>query len=147
MTIGFKEFAGSNLDEVPLARLVAGTYGVRHSVDVVTRDDFSSWLPTMLSDMDQPSIDGLNSWLVVRAVASQGLKVALSGLGGDEFLGDYSTFVTVPTWYHRLRVPASLPGLGRSSRRLLTPALRSYKPNAAGMLEYGDSRTPWTPLK
>jgi asparagine synthase (glutamine-hydrolysing) len=64
VTIGFEEFAGSNLDEVPLARLVAGTYGARHSVDVVTRDDFSSWLPTMLSDMDQPSIDGLNSWLV-----------------------------------------------------------------------------------
>jgi asparagine synthase (glutamine-hydrolysing) len=139
VTIGFEEFAGSNVDEVPLSRVVADTYGARHSVDIVTRDDFSSWLPTMLSDMDQPSIDGLNSWLVARDAASQGLKVALSGLGGDEFLGGYSTFVTVPTWYHRLRVPASLPGLGRASRRLLTPALRSYKPKAAGMLEYGDS--------
>jgi asparagine synthase (glutamine-hydrolysing) len=67
------------------------------------------------------------------------LKVVLSGLGGDELLGGYSTFITVPTWYHRLRVPATLLGLGRVSRRLLAPALRSYKPKAAGMLEYGDS--------
>jgi asparagine synthase (glutamine-hydrolysing) len=93
----------------------------------------------MLSDMDQPSIDGLNSWLVARAAASQGLKVSLSGIGGDEFLGGYSTFVTVPTWYHRLRPAASLPGLGRVSRRLSAPALRSRKPKGAGMLEYGDS--------
>ena len=139
VTIGFEEFAGSNADEVPLARVVADTYGARHTVDVVTRDDFSSWLPMMLSDMDQPSIDGLNSWLVARAAASQGLKVSLSGIGGDEFLGGYSTFVTVPTWYHRLRPAASLPGLGRVSRRLSAPALRSRKPKGAGMLEYGDS--------
>ena len=139
VTIGFEEYAGSSVDEVPLARVVADIYGARHSVDMVTRDGFSSWLPTMLSDMDQPSIDGLNSWLVARAAASQGLKVALSGLGGDEFLGGYSTFVTVPTWYHRLRVPASLPGLGRVSRRLLTPTLRKHQPKAAGILEYGSS--------
>ena len=139
VTIGFEEFAGSNADEVPLARVVADTYGARHTVDVVTRDDFSSWLPMMLSDMDQPSVDGLNSWLVARAAASQGLKVSLSGIGGDEFLGGYSTFVTVPTWYHRLRPAASLPGLGRVSRRLSAPALRSRKPKGAGMLEYGDS--------
>jgi asparagine synthase (glutamine-hydrolysing) len=139
VTIGFEEFAGSNVDEVPLARVVADTYGARHTVDVVTRDDFSSWLPMMLSDMDQPSVDGLNSWLVARAAASQGLKVSLSGIGGDEFLGGYSTFVTVPTWYHRLRPAASLPGLGRVSRRLSAPALRSRKPKGAGMLEYGDS--------
>ena len=139
VTVGFEEFTGTNFDEVPLARVVANTYGARHSVEVVTRDDFSSSLPTMLSDMDQPSIDGLNSWLVARAAASQGLKVALSGLGGDEFLGGYSTFVTVPTWYHRLKWPASVPRLGRASRRMLTPVLHSYKPKAAGMLEYGDS--------
>jgi asparagine synthase (glutamine-hydrolysing) len=139
VTIGFDDFVGSSLDEVPFARVVADTYGARHRVDVVTREDFSTQLPAMLSDMDQPSIDGLNSWLVARAAASQGLKVALSGLGGDEFLGGYSTFVTVPSWYRRLRVPASLPRLGRASRRLLTRATRSHKPKAAGVLEYGDS--------
>jgi asparagine synthase (glutamine-hydrolysing) len=139
VTIGFEDFIGSNDDEVPLAREVASAYGARHSVDMITRDDFSSWLPRMLSDMDQPSVDGLNSWLVARAAANRGLKVALSGLGGDEFLGGYSTFITVPTWYHRLRVPALLPGLGCGSRRLLAPALRSYKPKAAGILEYADS--------
>jgi asparagine synthase (glutamine-hydrolysing) len=139
VTIGFKEFAGSKIDEVPLARVVADTYGALHTVDVVNGSDFASWLPTMLSDMDQPSIDGLNSWLVARAAANQGLKVALSGLGGDEFLGGYSSFATVPTWYHRLRAVASLPVLGRASRHLLTPVPSPYRPKAASMLEYGDS--------
>ena len=139
VTVGFEEFSESNVDEVPLARVVADTYGALHTIDIVTRNDFSSLLPTMLSDMDQPSIDGLNSWLVAHAAAGQGLKVALSGLGGDEFLGGYSTFLTVPSWYHRLRAAASIPGLGRISRRLLAPTLHSYKPKAAGVLEYGDS--------
>jgi asparagine synthase (glutamine-hydrolysing) len=139
VTIGFAEFGGSDVDEVPLARVVADTYGARHSVDVVTRDDFTSALPTMLSAMDQPSIDGLNSWLVARAAACQGLKVALSGLGGDEFFGGYSTFITVPTWYRRLRMPASVPRLGRASRRMFASALRSHTSKAAGLLEYGDS--------
>ncbi len=139
VTVGFEEYGESSDDEVPLARVVADTYGARHSVDVVTRENFASWLPIILTDMDQPTTDGINSWLVSRAAASQGLKVALSGLGGDEFLGGYSNFVTVPTWYHRLRMPASLPGIGLASRRLLATALRSYKPQAAGMLEYGDS--------
>ena len=154
ITVGFEEFAGSTEDEVPLARIVAETYGARHSIDFVTRENFSLWLPEMLADMDQPTMDGLNSWLVARATASQGLKVALSGLGGDEFLGGYSNFVSVPKWHHWFKIPAALPVLGRSSRRLLAPMLHSYKPQAAGLIEYGDSlahmwllfrcvNTPW----
>ncbi|MGC1238352.1 MAG: asparagine synthase (glutamine-hydrolyzing) [Acidimicrobiales bacterium] len=154
ITVGFEEFAGSSDDEVPLARIVAETYGARHSIDLVSRENFSCWLPEMLADMDQPTIEGLNSWLVARATAGQGLKVALSGLGSDEFLGGYSNFVSVPKWHHLFKIPATSPSLGRASRRILAPMLRSYKPQAAGLIEYGDSlahvwllfrcvNTPW----
>ena len=49
-----------------------------------------------LHAMDQPSIDGVNTWFVSRAAASQGIKVALSGLGGDELFASYPSFADLP---------------------------------------------------
>jgi asparagine synthetase B (glutamine-hydrolysing) len=46
--------------------------------------------------MDQPSIDGVNTWFVSQAAASQGIKVALSGLGGDELFASYPSFADLP---------------------------------------------------
>ena len=92
VTVGFDEFAGSADDEVPLTELVARRYSARHQVVRATRAQFASWLPQMLLDMDQPTIDGLNTWMVARATAASGLKVALSGMGGDEFLSGYPSF-------------------------------------------------------
>ena len=140
ITIGFDEFVGQSSDEVPLAKLVAETYGARHSIDVATRAEFESWLPLMFNDMDQPSIDGMNTWIASRSAANAGLKVVLSGIGGDEFLGGYSSFTSIPTWSRRLRIPASIPGLGLSTRILLHQLLRKQsRPKISSLLEYGDS--------
>mgnify|MGYP002372540815 CR=1 FL=1 len=51
---------------------------------MVRKADFIEQRDQLLAAMDQPSIDGVNTWFVARAAASQGIKVALSGLGGDE---------------------------------------------------------------
>ena len=42
--------------------------------------------------MQRPSVDGLNTYLICKAVHEAGFKVALSGLGGDEAVGGYSHF-------------------------------------------------------
>jgi asparagine synthase (glutamine-hydrolysing) len=57
---------------------------------------FRRALPHALASMDQPSLDGLNSYFVCKAAAELGWKVALSGTGGDELFGGYSTFRIIP---------------------------------------------------
>jgi asparagine synthase (glutamine-hydrolysing) len=48
--------------------------------------------PTILAAMDQPSVDGVNTWLVSKAAHEAGLKVVLSGVGGDELFAGYPIF-------------------------------------------------------
>ncbi|MBM3565561.1 MAG: asparagine synthase (glutamine-hydrolyzing) [Alphaproteobacteria bacterium] len=140
VTLGFDEYAGTADDEAPLAETVAGAIKADHVTKRLRRDDFESVREQILAAMDQPSVDGVNTWLVARAAASRGLKVALSGLGGDEMFASYSTFREVPRVAGFFRYPAMIPGLGKSFR-LLTAALaaRLTSPKYAGLLEYGGS--------
>ncbi len=138
-TLGFDEFESSANDEVPLATLAAQQYGADHEVVRVAKSDFASWLPAMLTDMDQPTIDGVNTWMVARAAAVSGMKVALSGTGGDEILAGYPSFVQVPKLVTRLSKLASLPYVGRGARTMLTPLVGRRLPKAPGILEYSDS--------
>ncbi len=94
-TLGFAEFEGTELNESPLALRVAEHYGAKHHPIRLSRDDFVEARADFLSAMDQPTIDGLNTFLVSRAARKAGLKVALSGLGADELFGGYRTFAAI----------------------------------------------------
>jgi asparagine synthase (glutamine-hydrolysing) len=140
VTLTFEEFQGQEENEGPLAATIAEIYGTRHSAHVVTRREFKEDLPRILEAMDQPSIDGVNTWFVSKAARERGLKVAISGLGGDELFGGYPSFRDVPRWASRFSIAARLPPLGAAVRKLIQVAggeriLGSAK--AAGMLEYG----------
>ncbi len=139
LTLGFREYQGTPLDETPLAAEVARRYGLRHTVRWITKDDFISALEPLLEAMDQPSINGVNTYFVARAARETGWKVALSGLGGDEFFGGYPSFDEIPRAVRALRPLAMLPGLGRLARMAASPMIRTagLSPKWAGLVEYG----------
>lgn len=140
VTLGFEEFRNSSEDEVPLASQVASYYGADHIIRTISQSEFSSDMAPMLEHMDQPSIDGVNTWFVSKATRELGIKVALSGVGGDEVLAGYPSFREIPTWVTWLRAPAALPGAGRGARMLLAAlGLGARSPKLLGMLEYGGS--------
>ena len=139
LTLTYGEFEGTSEDEGPLAARMARAYGAEHIVRRITEREFRADLPAILDAMDQPSIDGVNTWFVSKAAREAGLKVALSGLGGDELLAGYPSFRDVPRWVRWL-APLSALHLGGACRRLLgalVPPLRARAPKALGLVEYG----------
>lgn len=140
ITLGFEELRGHPDDEIPSAAAAAAAYGVRHVEDRLHADAFAEMLPQLLAAMDQPSLDGINTYLVGRTAHAQGLKVCLSGLGGDELLGGYPSFRQVPRLSSWLGPLAALPGLGAGLRQLAAPvAAWTGAPKWAGLLEYAGS--------
>jgi asparagine synthase (glutamine-hydrolysing) len=141
VTLAFAEFRGDAADEAPLAEAVARVYGTRHTTRLVGEAEFRADLPRILDAMDQPSIDGINTWFVSKAARELGLKVAISGLGGDELFGGYPSFRDIPRWVAACALPARVPLLGKAARMILHPLTGSLgrSPKAAGMLELGGS--------
>jgi asparagine synthase (glutamine-hydrolysing) len=102
--------------------------------------EFEGDLPAFLAAMDQPTIDGLNTWFVSKATAETGLKVALSGLGGDELLGGYPTFQSIPRMVDRWSALNRVPVVGRLFCALYSGVLSRWlmaNPKYAGLLHYG----------
>ncbi|MDG4550491.1 MAG: asparagine synthase (glutamine-hydrolyzing) [Candidatus Contendobacter sp.] len=140
ITIGFEEFAGRPDDEVPVARAIAAHYGLPHHVRPVTRAEFAQDLPRILEAMDQPSVDGVNTWFASKAAAERGYKVVLSGVGGDELFCGYPSFRQIPRLARLARAVAALPG----ARALLKApcawlAQRRSQPKFAAIPEFMDS--------
>lgn len=138
-TLTYREFAGTADDEMPGAINMARRYGVDHHVRSVAAAEFAEDLDAIFDAMDQPSVDGINTWFVSKACREMGLKVALSGLGGDELLAGYSTFRSVPRMFHRAGPLTRVPGAARAARMLIrafAPRLARRNPKALGVLDH-----------
>ncbi|MEP7244809.1 MAG: asparagine synthase (glutamine-hydrolyzing) [Gammaproteobacteria bacterium] len=140
ITIGFDEFQGRHDDEVPAAAEIARHYGLRHFVRRVSRSEFEHDLPRILHAMDQPSVDGVNTWFASKAASERGYKVVLSGVGGDELFCGYSSFAQIPRAAAFGRALAAVPG----ARQLLQApcgylAKRRSQPKLATVPAFMDS--------
>lgn len=120
LTVAFEE---AEFNEESPARKLAAHYSTDHCQLLVRKADFLAELPKVFEAMDQPSIDGVNSYFVSWMARQAGVKVALSGLGADEVFWGYHYY----RWLTRyrsmfdllMRGPASLQWLGERALRTL----------------------------
>lgn len=126
-SIGFGS-EGQSIDERSAARVLAEYYGTCHTEVIVTGQDVRSQIDSIITAMDQPSGDGLNTYFVSQATANH-VKVALSGLGGDELFAGYPQF----RMFQRIenvrrawgRAPVTARAILRGSASVIDPARRA----------------------
>ncbi len=85
-------FDEAKFSEAPFSRAVAKLFDTDHSEIRLSEDWLLEMLPDAIASLDQPTMDGINTYVVSSAVKSKGLTVALSGLGGDELFAGYPSF-------------------------------------------------------
>jgi asparagine synthase (glutamine-hydrolysing) len=89
-------FGEKAFSEERFAQTVARNFGTKHTTCLITAAEVKEELPRVISSMDQPTVDGINTYFVSRLTRANGTVVALSGIGGDEVFGGYSTFRRIP---------------------------------------------------
>jgi len=91
-TISFNIFQNTKLDEIPLAKYFCKINKINLNYKYYSIKEIVSILPDYFKHMDQPSTDGLNTYLATKFVKSHNIKVAISGLGSDEITCGYNIF-------------------------------------------------------
>ena len=127
VTLAFEEFRDTKNDEAARAEETARRLGTKHTTFRMGRAEFEGLFDDFMNCMDQPTIDGLNVYLVSYAAAKLGLKVALSGLGGDEVFGGYPSFRRLPAltkWGRQLSLwQPVLIALEKALRTIASPGV------------------------
>jgi asparagine synthase (glutamine-hydrolysing) len=140
-------FRESDFNEAAYSRMVADRFQTRHHEIVLPQCDMLAAMPQALRAMDQPSIDGINTYMVSAAVRHAGMKVALSGLGGDEVFGGYSSFRTIPPTERFLeswrRIPGPMRSIISGSVRRLVPVNERNEKISALLQSNGNAVHPY----
>ena len=105
-TLAFEE---QELNEGPVAKQIAAAIGTEHHEVVLTEGRFVENLEAALDSLDQPTFDGLNAYFMSHAIRAAGFTVALSGTGGDELFGGYTTYRDLPVLQRWSRRAAWIP--------------------------------------
>jgi asparagine synthase (glutamine-hydrolysing) len=120
------------LNEGETAQRTAFHFGTRHHNILIDADRAYDSFARFLHVMDQPSIDGFNTYLVSAAAREQGVKVVLSGLGGDEIFGGYRSFEVVPKIMRAGRIGGYLPLINSALGYLLERISRDNRARRMG---------------
>ncbi len=88
-------FEEERFSEGIYAQETAKIFGLNHNETIVSSDYLKSSMHQALAALDQPSIDGMNTFTISKIIKDKSIKVALSGLGGDEIFGGYPSFTKV----------------------------------------------------
>src|SRR5450755_2882896 len=115
-------FPNTPYDESELARTVAARCNTQHQEVPLDGDAMLARLDEALAALDQPTMDGINTYFVSWAAREVGLKVALSGLGGDELFAGYRTFTDTPRMANLIRMAYFVPAALRS---VISPLIKN----------------------
>ena len=140
-TVTFDE---GEFSEAKYAELVSKKYNTNHHEIKLTPADFLHDLPSALKAMDHPSGDGPNTYVVSRVTRETGIKVALSGLGGDELFAGYAVFKNALRLKKRnalLKSPRALRSTMGSLLQALKPGIPSEKISELLKAEKADLKT------
>jgi len=85
-------FDEATYTEAPFSRAVAERFHTDHREIRLSEARLIDLLPDAIASLDQPTMDGINTFVVSKAVKEAGITVALSGLGGDELFAGYPSF-------------------------------------------------------
>ena len=126
-------FPGTAYDEAPLARVIAQHCGTQHKEVPLDASLVHARIDEALAALDQPTMDGINTYFVSWAAREVGMKVALSGLGGDELFAGYPTFVDAQRVARLVRLAWFIPAPLRHALAPLFRAMiaRQNSPDAA----------------
>lgn len=140
-------FREAEFSEAEYSRLIASKFHTDHHEIRVSQQDVLPAIPEAIGAMDLPTMDGINTFFVSREARRAGVKVALSGLGGDEVFAGYSSFRTVPRMEQFARYWSSVPRLLRVSVSSiffrLTPASDQNRKLLALALSNGEIVHPY----
>ena len=114
VAVGFDGLPGA-VDETDLASLTAQHLGLEHRTLRIGKPELDAAFDGFLEAIDQPSIDGFNSYLVAAAASAGGMRVAFSGLGADELFGGYGHMVGLDR--HRLLRVRQIRAAGLAPRQ------------------------------
>ena len=128
-TVAFPE---DKFSEATIARRTADKLGTTHSEVMLSGDETLARLGEAVGALDLPTMDGVNTYFVSASAKTAGLKVALSGLGGDEVFGGYKTFSRTPH-YQRVAKAGKLVPAG------LKAAMSATMAGAGGHFLPGDA--------
>ena len=125
-------FPGTSYDEAEMARAIAKCCGTQHTEIPLRSEVMLARLDEAVAALDQPTMDGVNTYFVSWAAREAGLKVALSGIGGDELFAGYDTFSNSRRVSRLIRTARFVPApLRRAAAGLLSRLIaRPSSPDA-----------------
>lgn len=119
-------FREADFSEAEYSRAIAKKFRTDHHEITVSQEDTRAAIPDALRAMDLPTMDAVNTYFVSRETRAAGVKVALSGLGGDEVFAGYSNFRTVPRMERFANFWKHIPGaVGRPLASTFTALSRT----------------------
>ena len=137
VNIGFNEFHNTIIDETIEAEKISRYYKAQHFSKIVSKHEFISEYDALINAMDQPSIDGVNTYFAAKLASQNNLKVVLSGIGADEILSGYKHFKSMPRLISIIKPFKSLPILGKVFRDFNNLFLRNLvSPKFASLVEF-----------